>query len=123
MLLLVAERRYRDFELSAADGTRIATLHRIKRGQFALRRATPSVSMDPELAAIVLADKEVPNAPTRPRLNHLRVAAVRPTPSLEQLIERIDISDGAGTGGVAAGAGALTLFAASALFGTLQAKN
>ena len=30
--------------------------------------------MDPELAAIVLDDKEVPNAPSRPRLNHLRGA-------------------------------------------------
>ena len=96
VLLLVAERRHRDFEISAADGTRIATLHRVRRRQFALRRATMSTSMDPELAAIVLGDKEVPNAPSRPKLNHLRVATVRPTPSLAELIDRVgalDVSD------------------------------
>ena len=113
VLLLVAERRYRDFELSAADGTRVATLHRVRKGHFVLRRANPDVA-DPELAAIVLGDREVARAPSRPRLNHMRLAAVRPEPSLAQLMEQATLADrghpidapaGGAAGGGAAGGG------------------
>lgn len=91
VLLLVAERRYRDFELSVSDGSRIATLHRVSKGHFVLRRAAPC-ALDPELAAIVLGDREVRNAPSRPRLNHMRIAAVRPAPTLAELMDRVSIS-------------------------------
>ena len=77
VLLLLAERRYRDFEIAASDGSRIATLHRAHHGRFVLRRATMSGSALPELAAIVLDECEVANAPSRPRLNHMRLVAGR----------------------------------------------
>ena len=92
VLLLIAERRYRDFEILGADGSRVATLHRAKRSCFVLRRATPSKSNDPELAAFVLGDREVRNAPSRPRLNHMRVAAVRPAASLSDLMDRLAVN-------------------------------
>ena len=75
VLLLLAERRYRDFEIAASDGSRIATLHRAHHGRFVLRRATMSGTAPPELAAIVLDECEVANAPSRPRMNHMRLVA------------------------------------------------
>ena len=77
VLLLVAERRYRDFEIAASDGSRVATLHRSRHGHFVLRRATSAGSAHPELAAMILGEQEVSDAPSRPRLNHMRLAAGR----------------------------------------------
>jgi hypothetical protein len=62
VLLLVAERRYRDFEIASADGTRVATLHRAARGQFVLRRANPCV-------AAALSPFAPPCPPTPPSLS------------------------------------------------------
>ena len=105
MLLLVAERRYRDFEILGADGSRVATLHRTKRGSFVLRRASPATSAEPELAAFILDDREVPHAPSRPRLNHMSLAAVKPTPTLAELLDRASIgNDKGGTAKAAGGA-------------------
>ena len=105
VLLLVAERRYRDFEILGADGSRVATLHRAKRSCFVLRRATPSKSNDPELAAFVLGDREVRNAPSRPRLNHMRVAAVRPAASLSDLMDRLAVNSSSSSTSASAAAG------------------
>lgn len=103
VVLLVAERRYRDFEISSADGSRLATLHRARRGAFVLRRSSPSAA-DPELAAILLGDREVANAPSRPRLNHMRLAAAKPRPTLAELMDRAAIGAGA-CGGSDGGSG------------------
>lgn len=74
-----AQRRYRDFEISSADGSRIATLHRVRHGVFVLRRASSAGSAHPELAAVTLGERQVIDAPSRPALNHMRLAAGRLT--------------------------------------------
>ncbi len=87
--LLAAKRRSHDFEVCSAEGGCIATLHRIARGSFSLRRASGSAALDIELCAIQLGEREVSDAPTRPRLNHMLLAAVRPRPpkSLSELFD------------------------------------
>ena len=82
--LLIAERRRSDFVVSSADGSHVATLHRPKRGVFILRRSAGAVT-DAELAAIVLGEREVPDAPSRPSLNHLRLACGQWVPPADTL--------------------------------------
>jgi hypothetical protein len=62
-------------------------------------RARSSVNADPEMLAVVLGDREVVGAPSRPRLNHMRVVAAKPTPTLADLIDSMSLSPGDSSSG------------------------
>ncbi|KAL1507727.1 hypothetical protein AB1Y20_007340 [Prymnesium parvum] len=77
VLLLTARRARGDFEISAADGTRIAALVRTREkapavASFVLRRVTASAPL-PELAAMLLDEREIAPSASLPRVNAMRV--------------------------------------------------
>ena len=78
--LLQAERSWSAYAISAADGTRIASLSRSGKGAVLSALSLPASS--PELAAYVLSECEL-NVPSRPKLNRMQLAMATLPPAID----------------------------------------